>query len=394
MLTVINAALLLGASLLLLPAAFLAIEVGAALLPRRPRSTTPDIARPTIGILIPAHNETAGISEVVQQARAQLRDGDRLLVVADNCSDNTAEIARGAGAEVVERTDPDNLGKGFALDFGIRHLAAAPPDVLIVLDADCFFATGSVSLLAENAMSLNRPAQAYYSMKSPPDASPTQKVSEFSWRVKNLVRPLGMSRLALPCHILGSGMAFTWGSIGSIQMASGHLVEDLKLGLDLTEKGYPPVFTPEIEVTSNFPTGADAAQTQRTRWEHGHLATIFSDVPRRLFRGLFSGNLALLGLALDAAIPPLTFFALALVLFMALSATARALGADATAFAISLWSLGLFLSAVILAWVRFGRDLLPVRTLGAVAIYILSKLPIYVRFFTKRQTKWVRTNRD
>ena len=64
--------------------------------------------------------------------------------MADNCTDATADIARSVGVEVIERIEPDRRGKGFALDFAREHLERAPPQVVIVIDADC--ATDSESL--------------------------------------------------------------------------------------------------------------------------------------------------------------------------------------------------------------------------------------------------------
>ena len=94
-------------------------------------------SRSRLAVLVPAHDEGAVLLQTIADIQMQLRPGDRLLVVADNCADDTAGIARAAGAEVVERHDPDKRGKGYALDFGIRHLALDPPEVVIIIDADC-----------------------------------------------------------------------------------------------------------------------------------------------------------------------------------------------------------------------------------------------------------------
>src|SRR5262245_22451474 len=90
-----------------------------------------------IAVLVPARNESTGVIRTIQDVKAQLRDGDRLLVVADNCFDDTAAIAAEAGAEVVARNEPNKIGKGYALDFGLRHLGADPPEIVIIIDADC-----------------------------------------------------------------------------------------------------------------------------------------------------------------------------------------------------------------------------------------------------------------
>ena len=90
-----------------------------------------------MAVLIPAHNEGAGIVPTIRDVQGQLGPSDRMLVVADNCTDDTAAIVRAAGVEVTVRADPARRGKGYALEFGVRHLALDPPGVVVIMDADC-----------------------------------------------------------------------------------------------------------------------------------------------------------------------------------------------------------------------------------------------------------------
>jgi glycosyltransferase involved in cell wall biosynthesis len=95
-----------------------------------------DVTRPagiSVVVLVPAHNEEEGIGPAVAGAQSQLAPGDRVLVVADNCTHDTAQLARAAGAEVIERSDRERRGKGYALAFGVDHLEPNPPDVVLVL---------------------------------------------------------------------------------------------------------------------------------------------------------------------------------------------------------------------------------------------------------------------
>ena len=96
-----------------------------------------------VSVVIPAHNEEAGIEATLQALRDELSFDDRVLVVADNCSDRTVELARAQNAEVIERKDPDRRGKGYALAFALEHLAQDPPDLVVILDADCRLQPGS-----------------------------------------------------------------------------------------------------------------------------------------------------------------------------------------------------------------------------------------------------------
>src|SRR5262249_12067737 len=157
-----------------------------------------------------------------------------------------------------------------------RHLGADPPDVVVVIDADCRLASGTIDRLVATCVTTGRPAQALDLMTAPDSSIINYQVAEFAWRVKNWVRPLGLSKLGFPCQLMGTGMAFPWTLIRSADLASGHIVEDFKLGLDLALVGSPSRFCPSALVTSQFPTSAQGAADQRRRWEHGSLMILTS----------------------------------------------------------------------------------------------------------------------
>ncbi|HEY9238751.1 MAG TPA: glycosyltransferase family 2 protein, partial [Burkholderiaceae bacterium] len=233
-------------------------------------------------VLMPAHDEAAGIAVVIAAVLRQLGPGDRLLVVADNCSDATASIARAAGAEVCERTDPERRGKGYALDHGVRWLESAPPAVVIVLDADCMVAPHALERLARHCLTTQRPVQSLNLMHALPGAPLRLRIAEFAWRVKNRLRPRGCAVFGWPCQLMGTGMAFPWPVIRDASLATGDLVEDMQLGLDLAAAGSPPLFYEPAMITSAFPSDPQGARAQRTRWEHGHLSVIARAGPRLL----------------------------------------------------------------------------------------------------------------
>lgn len=388
--------LLFAALLLLLavPVLVFAVQILFALLPYRAQPL-PTVPRPAIAVLIPAHNEAGGIRQTLEPLRAQLVAGDRLLVVADNCSDNTATIARSTGAEVIERQDVTRRGKGYALDFGIRHLEqSAPPEVVVIIDADCQVHSGTLNRLAQTCSAIQRPVQALYLMHSPPQAGLKTKVAEFAWAVKNHARALGFMRLGLPCQLMGTGMAFPWKLLQQADLASGHIVEDLKLGLDCARFGHAAVFCPDACVTSVFPANTEGAQSQRTRWEHGHLSVLFKDAPRLFLESLISLNLPLLALALDLCVPPLALLTLLVCLFAWCGvAIAWVIGAAMP------WSLSMLLPLVLgltvwLAWFKFGRGILSLAKLIYAPAYAISKIPLYCQFLVRRQAEWVRSRRD
>ncbi|SEN47984.1 Glycosyltransferase, catalytic subunit of cellulose synthase and poly-beta-1,6-N-acetylglucosamine synthase [Duganella sp. CF517] len=350
--------------------------------------------RPRIAILVPAHNEQDGVGATIATLLPQLQDGDRVLVVADNCSDDTAGAARAAGAEVRERFDATLRGKGYALDFGVRCLAEDPPGVMMIVDADCLVEPGAIDRLARTAVASGRPVQALYLMRSPAGSGPMKKIAEFAWAVKNLVRPLGFLRLGIPCPLMGSGMAFPWGIISTASLANGHIVEDMKLGMDLARAGTPPLFCPQALVSSTFPASDAGTETQRKRWEHGHLSMILSAAPRFLLEGLLKGRPGMVGMALDLAVPPLALLVLMVLALGALTAVFTLFGGGAGPLLAAVALLAALGVAVLVAWWRYGRKILSAANLAMAVLYVFWKVPVYIGFLVNRQVEWVRSKRD
>src|SRR5450432_1818075 len=140
--------LFIGAASLLLPAAILLIETLAALFPEAGALAAEDQPVPRTAIVVPAHDEQGQIGATVRALVADLPPAAWILVVADNCSDQTAALARGAGATAIERKDPSRVGKGYAISFGLEHLSADPPEIVILVDADCRVSAGGLPILA------------------------------------------------------------------------------------------------------------------------------------------------------------------------------------------------------------------------------------------------------
>lgn len=194
---------------LLIPIAVLFIECATAFLPQRRETEDTQQPRPKVAVLIPAHNEASGIEATLKTILPQLTDQDRLIVIADNCTDDTAKVVRQAGANAIEREDPNLRGKGYALDYGLRFIETDPPDVLVIVDADCYVSQGSIDKIARLADSSERPVQATYLMTQPDNPGLNDLISTLAVRVKNLVHPIGLNRLGLPCLLMGSDSKYS-----------------------------------------------------------------------------------------------------------------------------------------------------------------------------------------
>ena len=207
-----------------------------------------------IAVVIPAHDEEASIALAIGDLKPQLRAQDRLIVVADNCADRTAAVARSAGATVIERDDGAHRGKGFALQFALDALRPAPPDIVCVVDADCRIEKGAIALIAGAAAKSGRPAQSLDLMVAPAGAPPRLAVAEFAWLLMNKVRVRGLYSLFDASRLCGTGMAFPWKVIEARSLATSEIVEDLALGLDLAAAGAAPIFCADAVVRSEFPS--------------------------------------------------------------------------------------------------------------------------------------------
>ncbi|MBU1312587.1 MAG: glycosyltransferase family 2 protein [Alphaproteobacteria bacterium] len=389
-------ALTVGAGLAMIPlvAATVFFCLQCALgLPEPVAKAPPARRSDPLAVLIPAHNEEETITATLDSLRQQLTQADRLLVVADNCNDRTAQRARQGGAEVLVRRDPDCLGKGYALAAGIRHLAAAPPRTVIVIDADCSVAPGAIAYLAEAVEQEQRPIQARYLMLAPEQASEKFAIAAFAFLIKNSIRPQGLRSLGLPCQLTGSGMAFPWTVIASAELSHGHLVEDMKLGLDLARSGSGASYCHAALITSCFPLSSQGQASQRQRWETGRIALVRS-CASWLFSSATYRRPALVLLLLDALIPPLTLLAALLCLHVVAAAALVVAGGTIWLLFAAAVSWLAFISAIATAWWRHGKELLPLPLLSSLPFWLLKRLALFPSFYRSPHTHWIRTDRS
>jgi cellulose synthase/poly-beta-1,6-N-acetylglucosamine synthase-like glycosyltransferase len=398
MLPMISASLTATAGLLGLPVAILLVEVLAAFAAADKRTIALAAncgGSRRVAVVVPAHNESSGIVATLDDIKPQLNRDDRLIVVADNCSDDTVSVALAAGAQVIARHDLAHIGKGFALGFGVQHLASDPPDFVVFIDADCRVQRDLIAQLVEVCEQRRRPVQSAFFMKMAANSPIDHSLAEFAFLLRNWVRPLGLWNLNGPVQLMGTGMVFPWKIISIAPLASGHLTEDLKLGLDLAAVGHAPYFLTTASVTSDFPVTTKGTESQRQRWVQGHLGVILKNAPRLLLRAVVGRNIDLLVLVLDLLIPPLSLLGLLVVAMFVMATVASALGPFGVAAIIATADLLAFIAAIVMAWAKFAREVLPARRLLAIAPLALKKLRFYNRMLLgETAAQWIRTDRE
>lgn len=376
------------------PSTLMLMQALLALLPwpvQRPVARTGLVS---CAVLIPAHNEEEQIEKSVRSVLARGDDQLRVLVIADNCSDRTAERAVQAGAEVIQRTDMERRGKAFALGFATNHLAANPPEVVVIMDADCVVGPAGFRSLAQRAVSLNRPVQSLNLADRGMSKRDASGLTVLGNRWQNLVRPLGLAKLGLPCLLQGSGMAIPWHLVASIGLENQSLGEDKQLGIEMSLAGYPPIFSLDTKTSSALPDRYAGFIGQRIRWEHGHLLVALSQIPRLVIQGVRQGRLSLLVMACDLVVPPIAMLgSLWCLAAIATTAWGGVTGIWTLALIVA-FAAGMLVTTLLITWRRFARRHVSLSTLALIPWYIARKIPIYLHLIAHGpEKKWLRTER-
>jgi cellulose synthase/poly-beta-1,6-N-acetylglucosamine synthase-like glycosyltransferase len=366
----------------LLPIAYFSILTLAAFLPNQ-RPTKQQFHR--FIILIPAHDEKLQIAETVIQARQQHYPKSlyRVIVIADNCTDNTAELARSAGAEVIERTG--NPGKGQALYDAIGQLESSDWDAILFLDADSKLHTNALNALDSRISGGSKAIQLLYGISNPSDTIRT-KAMELGQASYNGLRPRGRSRLGLSSGIYGNGFCLTRDTLQQVPYTAHSIVEDIEYHVSLLMKGICTDFCDSASVMAKMPTSAEASEKQRVRWERGRLITIKNYAPP-LFKLVCSGEWRALDALIDILTPPATMTLVPLALAFILGGTAVKIF---VVFAVLALLIHYFIAAAM-----YGN----LANLWSVMLftprYIVWRLILLTRsFINEKNLGWERTDRE
>jgi hypothetical protein len=263
-----------------------------------------------IAVLVPAHDEAALIARCVTSLRAQEYPAELfdVIVVADNCTDDTAALARSAGADVLVRDAPDLRGKGRALRWAMdRLLASRAPDAIVVVDADTVADPGFLATLVA-PFEAGAPVVQGESLIAE-DGTARTALRAAAFLLINRVRPSGRAVLGLPCRLCGNGMLVSSRVLAERPWNAFSAAEDLEYSVVLRSAGIAPVFARGAILLSPAAPTAAAAVQQQLRWEGGRRHVVRTWGPRLVARAVRERSPSLLDIAADAAIPPVGVFA-------------------------------------------------------------------------------------
>ncbi len=257
-------------------------------------------------IVVPAHNEAFGITETITSLRAvdYPRQSFRVVVIADNCTDDTAPVARSAGAQVIERIDDLRRSKGFALSDVLPQVLADPwVDAIVVVDADSVVTPNLLALCAGRIAAGDEALQVRYGIRNPDDSWRTQLLA-VAFACFHDVRSAGRETLGLSCGFRGNGMVFTRRALAAVPHRASSLVEDLEHGMDLADAGIRIAYVDGASVLAEMPTNDAGSRSQRDRWERGR-AGLRPRALTMLQAGLRARDPLRVDLAADVLVPPL-----------------------------------------------------------------------------------------
>ncbi len=366
-----------------------------ALLARRPPAQTPLAGTCRFDIVVPAHDEEHDVALTVASLLAvdYPRERFRVLVVADNCTDRTAEMATAAGAHVLVRQDAERRGKGYALAFAFAHcLDDGFADAVVVVDADTVVTR---NLLVAFAARFERGAsavQADYGVRNA-NASWRTRLMAIALAAFHGVRSAARERLGVSCGLRGNGMAFTKALLHTHPPAAFSVVEDLEYGIQLGYAGVRVEYVPEARVLGQMAVSESASRSQRRRWERGRQALVRQHVPLLLEQSWHRRDGMLFDLALDLIVPPLGQLLLVTVVGLGLSLLAMAFGVVVAPW---LWAAALLgiVAHVLRGWAFSGVGLIGLRDLLWVPAYVVWKMTLRFSDKGKSPEEWVRTSRE
>jgi cellulose synthase/poly-beta-1,6-N-acetylglucosamine synthase-like glycosyltransferase len=346
-------------------------------------------------IIIPAHNEETGIAGVVRSVLAVDWPADRfrVVVVADNCTDATAEVATLSGAQVLVRQDKDRRGKGHALARAFRHSRERGwADAVAIIDADSRVSTNLIEAMAARMERGESAVQVHYGVSNT-HASWRTRLMAIAMAAFHRVRSRGRERLGVSCGIRGNGWGFTHALLDRVPYTSFSLTEDLEFGIELGLRGIRVAYADEASCDGEMVSGEKDARSQRLRWERGRTALRRSRTLPLLKQAVHARSLLCLDLAMDLLVLPLSYVALSIA---ALTAAAWLLAPANPATSLWFW-LGLACFAALVLHILRGWQLSGTGPRGLLDLlrapfFLLWKLAVMFR--SRRTTEWVRTNRE
>ncbi len=274
-------------------------------------------------LLVAAHNEEQVIANMVKSLQNidYPEEYYDIFVIADNCTDRTAEFARRAGARVYERFDDEKCGKGHALEWMFDKLYNMEEkyDYVSIFDADNLVDSNFLNAMNERANQGFKVVQGFLDSKNPYDSWITASYSYCFWSI-NRIFQLPRYKLGLCCELSGTGFIIALDTLKKLGWGATCLTEDMEFTMKLCLNDEKVAFAYDAKVYDEKPLTLAQSWKQRTRWMQGHW-----DVASRYFGKLIKKGIKERKLScIDCAtylVQPIRIIAVAIITFFAYAET-------------------------------------------------------------------------
>ncbi len=241
-------------------------------------------------MIVAAHNEEQVIGSIVRNLNSvdYPKDMYDVFVIADNCSDNTAKIARESGAQAFERFDDNKRGKGFALEWMFAKIFKMDKkyDAVCVFDADNLVSLNFLKEMNKHLCMGHQVIQGYLDSKNPMDSLVSASYSITYW-MNNRLFQLARYYLGLSAAIGGTGFVVATEVLKEIGWGATCLTEDLEFTIKLILQGKKAYWAHEAIVYDEKPLTMAQSWKQRKRWMQGQAdcaCRYFKDLMIRVIR--------------------------------------------------------------------------------------------------------------
>lgn len=373
---------------LTLAAAYLT-ALGLAAWVKKPETFGPRTPTHRFVIVVPAHDEEKGLAATIANLRSldyppHLFD---IVVVADNCTDRTAEVAKGFGVRCLERSDPARRGKGYALAFAFDALLKDDFDAMVVVDADNVMSANFLLAMDVRLHCGQSVIQSRNTVKNPLENALTWMLAVGN-AIENTLYSLGKENLNLSCPLRGTGMCLSSTMLRRMPWKASSVAEDTEYGLSLIGKGERVHFAPEAEVLSDAPVNVEMLAAQRIRWASGNMGLAKNAAIGIITKGIATGRFAMF----DAGWS------------MLIRSKPLLLTASVLLFALALWSgtMVLWSAAVLLLWVAYFCAGILAAGVSSRSLQLTLSAPFHLLWlvgisilglFGFREKRWTRTGR-
>ncbi len=359
-------------------------------------------------VLIPAHDEAEVIATTLASVAALNYPSDltHCVVIADNCADNTANLVRRTlpTATVLERTNLQERGKGYALNWALAHILPERTfDAVVIVDAD-------TKIDGEFLSAMNRAYQAcppaernffvaqglYYVYNA--DENWRTALMAGALSLVHYVRPMARESWQVSVGLKGNGMCFAVPVCERIAWRGGSITEDIDYALDLIEQDHVRArFVPAALVRAQMPTTEAASEGQRQRWEGGRSHILRTRALPMLLQGILRADKLRIDAACDLICPPLAQCAALLVVWALVCIVAACVHAPGWPICAALCAASFagFLLYVLGGFRVADAPAGAYKALGMAAVYVPWKIATLLRRRAKTgsESAWNRTER-